>query len=218
MPIDKFIGILERETDVSKLSELSKRLDLIKKIHSDNDERQRYWEKAAIWSTRRLGEATKEGKAKGEIAVRGQPKKKGDTVAPFSLADLGLSKKSVQRAEKLASVPAAAVTAYIESQEESGQEITKAGLLRSSKPKKPRKPNPAKPKKADRDDGQGYEPHEAAKPLEKLRTTLSKAAREWGDVKMILGEPLLIKSIFAGIDSATIALEKYRRQFKKKIA
>lgn len=222
IPIDRVMAKLAEEIDPKKISDFLARVEKMRKIDTENAVRKDYWATLAVRTSRLLGEMIIEGQKNGTIASKGKPKTKmphdGPFTKPLKLTDLRIERHHAQNAKNLAAVPESVVEGYISKQKESHQEITMVGAIRAAKPKKPKRKPAAKPKSDEKDDAGGYEPHEAAKPLEKLRATLSKAARDYGDVKLILGEPAPVKAIFAGIDAATIALERYRRQLKKQTA
>lgn len=62
----------------------------------------------------------------------------------------------------------------------------------------------------------GYEPIEAKKHLDKLADLISKAAREYAEARKILGPSKGLGAVFAGLDTASIALTKFRNAFKRK--
>lgn len=218
MSLTKFTAALDAETDPSKLADLSRRIEALKTYDSQNLARRSFWEQAAIHTARRLGDALAEMQKSGNLAKQGRPPKKGIRVLPL-LNEIGLSKIQASRAKQLAAIPEEKVEQYFEQAKESGDEITKAGLLRTAKPKKPAKPTAPKPApeppEPEPDDAGGWEPHEADKPLAKLKKTLSLAARQWGEAKKVHGGDDRFKAIFAGIDAATKSLTIFLDRLKK---
>jgi phage N-6-adenine-methyltransferase len=128
VPISQVTALLTRETDVGRVADFTKAVEAAKRLDADNQERVNYWGELAIWSTRRLGELLKEGKKDGSIAKKGKPKKGHD--APFTLKEIGVGPDLSKRAQKIATLPAEKITAYVSRQTELGDEVSKAGLLR----------------------------------------------------------------------------------------
>lgn len=225
MPLDKVISILERETDAEKLSDFAKRVEAVKKIDSDNGERKEYWAKLAVWSFRRLGEVLATGQESGQIASKGQPKKEKGHDAPLLLKDLGIDRTTSKRAQQLAAIPEDAVTTYMESQTESGKEITKSGLLKSAKPvttkRKPKKAAASKtepaPKVVEEPEG-GWEPGEATKFLKAADKAIGQALRAVADASKILGKPAGLVACDKHLDEACNDLARFKVQHKRKSA
>lgn len=63
----------------------------------------------------------------------------------------------------------------------------------------------------------GYEPIEAKKHLDKLADLIAKAAREHAEAVKILGPSEAMGTVFSGLDTASIALTKFRNAFKRKV-
>lgn len=63
----------------------------------------------------------------------------------------------------------------------------------------------------------GYEPVEAKKHLDKLADLIGKAAREHAAAVKILGPSQAMGAVFSGLDTASIALTKFRAAFKRNV-
>jgi hypothetical protein len=136
MPLDEAKRFLSLETDATRVADFNKCVELARMANAKNEERRNYFAELAIWTTRRLGELIAQGQKDGVIAseTTGRPRK-CDTVSYLTVPEVLAmadepARKASSRAQQIASIPAETVQEYIERQKESGEEISKASLMR----------------------------------------------------------------------------------------
>jgi len=130
-PIDRVVAMLAEETNPKRISDFARLVEAAKLIDSQNGERRDYWAELSIWSGRRLGEVLAD--MPKAVGTRGQLSG-GNIVLPpegATLESLGIEKMVASRAQRLASLSEDDIREYVDGQKESGEEITKAGLLRA---------------------------------------------------------------------------------------